>query len=188
MPESWLKDLKKAVQEGKAKLIITTILSSSLLTGIVSTGASFYLESRKSNLAIKTTLAKNKLESYSLLSKDIGKFESDLDSALLTFKYALGHPEDKNFEQNIGRSIDVLSEQMGTLLQTTRDLNIDPDTRKLIRDTIRPLGPKLATAQGDHNSTVLTDVVNSSAEILKVGVLNIKNQIEKATSTINAEL
>src|SRR5437764_589933 len=72
IPDVWLTDLKNAVKESRAKLILTTVLSSSLLTGVLSAAGNYYLDRRKearvAALDIKKDQARNKVTFYNSLS------------------------------------------------------------------------------------------------------------------------
>src|SRR5215210_413012 len=47
IPDAWVRDLKNAVKENRTKLIITTVLSSSLLTSVLTTVGKYYLDKRQ---------------------------------------------------------------------------------------------------------------------------------------------
>src|SRR5437588_7657737 len=68
IPDAWLTDLKNAVRESRTKLILTTVLSSSLLTGVLSTVGNYYLDQRNgvraAALALKKAGVQKKLGTY----------------------------------------------------------------------------------------------------------------------------
>src|SRR5215212_265582 len=141
IPEEWLNQLKSALKESRKKLIITTVLSSSLLTGALTGITNYYLESRKSTLQVKADETKKKLQMYDSLNDEIGQLNLSVNTALVVLKSATS-ATDKDRSKRIKSAIDNLLEHM-TSLQTTLAKVNDDETKTLIQNTLRPVGPEV---------------------------------------------
>jgi hypothetical protein len=193
IPDAWLTDLKNAVRESRAKLIVTTVLSSSLLTGVLSTVGNYYIDSKKAvssaALELKKDRAKEKLRLYDSLSGKLNDFKQALHLSLLIFNDAKTKMEDKNMSSNVAQSIQSLLDQMMEIADARAKIN-DGELTTLIDTTVRPLTPELAKASNDPNYLsdlkAMTNLIGVCKSVSNQGIDDLNKVIERKIQTIEA--
>jgi hypothetical protein len=178
IPQAWLESIKKALKPSGTVLAVTTILSSSVMSAVLTFTLNYYQQKRTDERQAKLIIQTEKRGYYLTLDKDVQKFESDLASAVTTFRYALSHPEDKEFGSNfISDSIDTVSEQMAQLMTMKRGTDIDEETKKQLSAILNQLAPMLSAAQSDPKT--LSKLIETYDTQLKQNVSNLENRIEQ---------
>lgn len=89
LPDSWLQQIKAAVKESWVRIILTTVLGSSVIASLISFGGDYWLENRKAKSELTKKGREEVLEAYGNLGKQVEELQSDLASAVLTFDYAV---------------------------------------------------------------------------------------------------
>lgn len=188
IPEGWLNDLKNAVKESKTKLIVTTILGSSLLTGFLGSIGNYFIENHKSTLEWNRVVAKSTLDTYTLLGNDIQDLESKVISARVLTLAAASDPSRINLALD---QISALSNQIAIVQNRIKHQDIDngKGTRELIEKWLNPVPAKIAAAQKNPtNRETLTDLANTLESIQNQGVNEIKNHINTMKQSLKENL
>jgi hypothetical protein len=158
------------------KKFISAILGSAVVGGLVTGVITNHFDNKKIEAQNVRLHQSEQREHYTSLGKDTQKLESDLNSAIITFAYAISHSQEKNFEANVETEIDVLSNQMITINQSLASRQIEDPTRKLIIGLFNLMGPTLRDVQKDHRR--LPDLIRVYNQSLKQQLADINNHIE----------
>ena len=130
LPQSWLEQIKTAVKEGRGKVILMTILGSSVISALVSFGGDYLLETRKAKLEVAKKAHAEKVDAYANLGKQVEEFYSDLDSAVMTFEYAVSKGfavkgSKNDFNKNVDNSINTVAVRVIELRKASMNARID---------------------------------------------------------------
>ncbi len=186
IPTRWLNELKASARESRRILIITTILSSSLLTGFITTVATYYLEGRKTMLQLEMEDAKDTVHQYNLLRTDVNEFKYALNTAVLVFKQAAEPTANDAIAQNAGGQIASLIEDAAAMKTSVAKLN-DQETADLIEAPLKPLTPALVIAKTKlKDKKALGDLAELCRKSGDEGVKKILAQIDKRKRELSA--
>lgn len=146
MPEGWVKAIKAAVKESKSKLIITTVLGSSLLTSLVTTTLNYYvMNPAEVSRQLRKEQAAAKIKSYETLRGVVERFHKEADTAAATFDVFASDPQ---LDQDVEENMRALLNEQAALLGSLYDSNLRDDTRARVRKVLSALTPKISAAQG----------------------------------------
>jgi|GEM_PF-5571295 len=190
LPEGWLSDLKNAIKESRKKLILTTILSSSLLTGIISTVAGYYLETKKAALELRKHDAAQKIELYDTLNNDINDFKYTIDATDILLGIAKEQREE-SLSAQVSMQVKAVLDQMRVVEKTATKVN-DRDLHELFRSAVTPLTPELNKATQDsnylHNAGAINGLIGICESISNKKLPEINGLIEKKKQILTAGL
>jgi hypothetical protein len=130
----------------------------------------------RQELGLLPTTSTTKSLKYTSLGKDTQKLESDLDSCIITFTYAVAHSKGKQFDTNVERAIDVLTNQMISINRSLTSPQIEEPIHNLILRLLNDLGPGLRDVQNDRRR--LPSLIEAYNQSLKQQLTNINKQIE----------
>lgn len=185
IPSRWLDDIKRAISESRKKLIITTILSSSLLTGVVTTLANYFLEGRKTYLQLEFEDAKDTLHLYNDLRKEINDFKYELNVSASVFQVTAQHLENEELIEHVGEQIDSLNDRIATIKKSVSKLD-DQVTDDLIQTTLMPLQEISAARYSRKEKGKLESWVKLCERSRDEGVKSILEQIDKRKQELSS--
>lgn len=143
LPTRWLDDIKRAISESRKALIISTILGSSLLTGLLTTLANYSLEGRKTILQLEMEDGKDSLHQFNDLRNAIYDFKYALNLSASVFKTASGQPSNAALTSIVNVQIESLEDRAAVLKKSVAKVD-DQDTYNLIEKALTPLTPALS--------------------------------------------
>lgn len=138
IPSRWLDDIRNAVKESRKKLIITTVLSSSLLTGVIATLTSYSLENKKTALQLEMEDAKDTLHQYNVLRDDVSDLKYQLVLSASVFQMTADPSVNEAMIQNAGTQVRSLMDRAAAIEKSVAKID-DQETFRLVDDTLRPL-------------------------------------------------
>ena len=188
LPDSWIKEIKAAVKESGGKILLTTLLGSSVIASVVSFAGSYWLETRKADFELSKKGREERLEAYGHLGKQVEVLQADLASAVLTFEYAVktgaavkGSKHD--FIKNVDNSIVTVSLKIADVNEAYHNVKIDDSSIKQNTEkALEGLPQYLAEAQTDKSA--LPKVINLFRNSLKTQLERLKVQIETKRNAI----
>lgn len=177
LPDAWLKDIKDSVRESKKRLIITTILGSSLLSGLLGVVGNYFLEGHKLDLQFKKLRVERKLESYSQLAKDIQALEAKIIVARVS---SLNAADGKIKIELALDQINQLANHVAIVQDRVKDQNLsDPDgPRARVEKWLDPVAEKILAVQNSENQTQpLKDLATFLKNLQANGIPELKAKI-----------
>ena len=191
LPVGWLEEIKAAVKESWSKIILTTILGSSVIASLISFGGNYWLETSKANLELTKKGREEVLHAYGHLGKQVEELQSDLASAVLTFDYAIKsgaavEGSKHEFIKNVDNSIITVSSKIADVNEASNNVQIDdPSIKRSTEKALDYLPEYLAESQSDKSA--LPKVINLFRSRLKAELDELKVQIEKKRNSIRLE-
>jgi len=191
LPARWLDQIKNAVKEGRGKVILMTILGSSVISALVSIGGDYLLETRKAKLEVAKKEHAEKVDAYANLGKQVEEFHSDLDSAVMTFEYAVNKGfavkgSKADFNKNVDNSIKTVAVKIIELRKASMNARIDDASiKENTKQVLAELPQYLAECQRDKSA--LPKVINLFKNSLGAALENLKGEIEKKKNSISLE-
>ena len=179
------------MREGFGRIILTTILSSSVIAALVSVGGNYWLETRKAKLDVAKKEHAEKVDAYANLGKQVQEFHSDLESAVLIFEYAVSKGfavkgSKADFIKNVDNSIKTVAMKIVELHKASMNVRIDDASiKENTKQVLAELPQYLAECQSDKSA--LRKVINLFKNSLGVALENLKGEIEKKRNSIPLE-
>lgn len=190
LPEGWLKEIKAAVKESWAKIILTTVFGSSVIASLVSFGGNYLLETEKANLELAKKGREEVLAAYGHLGKQVEELQYDLASAVLTFDYAVKSGaavkgSKHEFVTHVDNSILIVSRKIADVNEASNRVQIDdPSIKQNTEKALEYLPDYLAESQSDKSA--LPKVINLFRGKLKKDLDELKIQIEVKRNSLRA--
>ena len=188
LPESWLEQIKAAAKQSWWKVVLTTILGSSVVSAFVSFGGNYWLENRKADLEMKKQVRKETVDAYGNLGKQIEDLKGDLDSAVLTFEYAVNKGfavkgSKADYIKNVDNSIQKLSLKIVEVDKALQNVRIDDSSIKQNTEkALEELPEFLEECQADKSAlrkviSVFRNSLAGKLEALKIQIFKRQNSI-----------
>jgi hypothetical protein len=188
LPDSWLDQIKAAAKQTWGRIVFTTVLSSSVVSAFVSFGGNYWLETRKADLDMKKQVRKDAVEAYGNLGKQIEDLRGDLESAVLTFEYAVNNGfavkgSKVEYMKNVDNSIQKVTLKIIEVNKALQNVRIDDASIKQNTENVLEYLPDfLAECQTDKSA--LRKVINlfrnalaGKLDALKLEILKKQNSI-----------
>ena len=190
LPESWLEQIKKAVKESWVKIILTTILGSSVIASLISLAGDYWMETRKVKLEVAKQEHAETIAAYANLGKQVEEFQGDLESAVLTFEYAVNNKfavkgSKSDFNKNVDNSIKTVAVKIVELRKASMSVRIDDSIKENTRKILAELPQYLAECQSDKSA--LPKVIELFKSSLATALENLKVEIETKRNSIPLE-
>jgi hypothetical protein len=188
LPANWLEEIKAAVKQSWGKVVLTTILGSSVVGSLVSFGGNYWLESRKANWEMQKKGREEAVEAYGNLGKQVEELQADLASAVLTFEYAVKSGaavkgSKHEFIKNVDNSILIVASKIADVKGACRNVRIDDASIKQnTANAVDELPAYLSESQSDKSA--LQKVINLFRSKLNPALDKLKAEIENKRESI----
>jgi hypothetical protein len=172
LPPGWLTQIEKTVKGGKAMLLITTILGSSLISAAVTAGLDYYiLGPRRLQLTSQHRLKDDQIDAHQKLAEQLNVFNKSLDDAVVTCRLALKNPGEKELQKYATQGLFSLSSQpMIALRAANNNHKIDQAISANLEKTIDTVGKALEKAKTTPNA--FKDVIDKYDRAVKIELEN----------------
>ena len=191
LPASWLEEIKAVMKESRRRIVLTTILGSTVIASLVSFAGNYWLESRKANVELTKKGREEVLEAYGRLGKQVEVLQADLASAVLTFDYAVkSHIAVKGskheFIKNVDNSIITVSLKIADMNEASQNVHIDDAViKQKTEKALEELPEYLAECQSDKSA--LPKVIELFRSTLKTELDDLKVRIEEKRNSIRLQ-
>lgn len=182
LPPDWLTQIKEAVKGGKTRLVIGTILGSSVISALVTSGLDYWLlEPRRLQLTSQQRLKDDQIDAHKRLAEQLNVFNKALDDAVLTSKIALQQPQEKELVSYARQNLFSLSQPMRAV-ELANNQKIDKEISTKLKETVDRVGKALEKAKKTPNA--FREVIDQYDKTIKTELENHLTSIEQRTAQI----
>lgn len=194
LSEDWIKELRETLKNDNRKVLLSTILGSSVLAALIGAGASIglerlrfsssaNLEDYKAAVQIRTSQLIEARAAYSTLGDKLTQIGLDLDFLVRLWRYEIKGAANQSFSKDADAYFDQLTDHMNELYTLiNNDTKTDPNVRQRIRDAINNLSVRLNEVQ--KNTRMISGFVAIYEEKTKKEIVDIKMDIEEKKKSL----
>lgn len=190
LPAGWLKEIKDAVKQSWARVLLTTVLGSSVIGSGVTFGGNYWIETTKAKREMIKKGHEEALEAYGNLGKKVEELETALGTAVLTFEYAVQSGAVKSskhpFIKVVDNSIEMVLPRMADIVEASTNVRIDDASIKKNTDSaLDELAQYLEKSLSDKSA--LHNVIELFRSKLSEALKALRRQIEEKRNSIRIE-
>ena len=176
-------------------MVITTVLGSSVLAGLLSAGANYFLDVRREKLKslqqIKLDQTKEKLKLYDSLNASTNEFKDSFNASLVIFRKAAKPGMYAELSPLIKDQANDLLKHIRTVEEASVKIG-DKEISELIRKNVESLTVELSSAFQDSNyisdPARLMNIIRLCDDVSNKGIDDINNLIEKKRQGLYLQL
>ena len=182
LPPEWLTQIKEAVKGSRLALILTTILGSSVISGILTAGLDYWiLEPRRLQLSSQQRLQDARIDAHTKLAEQLHGFNQALNNSVLTCKIALEQAHDKELANYARQNLSQLSDRMISLGSAINQ-KIDADISNELKVALDRVGKALEKAQ--QSPKAFATLIDLYEQSIKTELETLLTKVEQKSKEI----